>query len=258
LLHGLRDFKIAEEVTAMPKATSIIITLVLSFFCASLAFADTINMNFTADNEVTFAGLYSSAGQLVSAFTLPYAAGNLAGNWEQAYSGSLNVTLQHDTTYYLVVAAQNYTPNSLAYQSLAGGSPSLTNPVAFLGDFTVTSPFLNATYASSAAWYAMGADISPTAAAPGSLTMPLANAVDYGSNSATNTLWYGVNGNSDVSGIAGTDQWIGAGPFPGEDSPSLLVAAEFTTDLPAQAPEPATLALLGLGLLGAGWLKRRA
>jgi hypothetical protein len=241
----------------MLKVKTLLLVAVCSVWFSALAHADTITMNFTGDNEVTYAGLYSAGGNLLEAFTMPYTPGKLAGNWNDSYTETLGYALQQNTTYYIVAAVQNYTADSSAYETVAGGSATSTNPIAFLGDYTVKSPYLNTTVDSSATWTAADDTISPTATAPATLTLPTTLATDYGSNGNTSTIWYDNLGRV-ISNIPLAADWIGYGAYPGVNDPSMLVASAFTTDSPAAAtPEPGTLILMGLGLAAVALGRRR-
>lgn len=78
----------------------------------------------------------------------------------------------------------------------------------------------------------------------------LADATDWGSNGGAN-IWTSVNGGA-ISGVSANASWI----YTADNFASAPSSASFRTSITI-VPEPTTLSLLGMSLLGVGLLRRR-
>lgn len=143
------------------------------------------------------------------------------GNWQ--VSDTIVLDLDQGTHWF-------------AWSVANDGAPSSGNPAALLAEILWGG---NANYSSSA-WEIYD---RPSGAF-------IANATEYGNNGGMN-IWTTVNGGA-VAGISTNANWI----YTANNFGSADAQAFFRTSITI-VPEPATLSLLGMGLLGFGLLRRR-
>ncbi len=79
----------------------------------------------------------------------------------------------------------------------------------------------------------------------------IANATEYGLNGGAN-IWGDAIGGP-VGGISGNASWI----YTANNFETADAAAYIRTSIYIGVPEPATLSLLGIGLLAIGFMRRR-
>jgi len=86
--------------------------------------------------------------------------------------------------------------------------------------------------------------------------MPLAYATEYGSNDDPNTIWY-ANNNGMVADISGEAHWIWTVNNFDAKTDQVVSFITGVTVSAAPVPEPATMLLLGTGLLGLAGISRK-
>jgi hypothetical protein len=201
------------------KLNSILIAVLLLIVGSSgVAHAVTVDINYTADNMV-FLGTCTDASCLT---TTALSTGPNFADWKKA-----------DTTTLDLGVGEHW----FAWEITNFGTGSTSNPAALLADIIWDS---NSTLSSSAWEYSL--DNGNT----------WDNAVEYGANSDSSTIWNQIAGQ--IAGISGDAQWI--------YSPNALTTPDQHVVIKTgvnitSVPEPATLGLMGLGLLGFGYARRK-
>lgn len=129
-----------------------------------------------------------------------------------------------------------------AWFGLNMGTGSETNPAGFLAEIT----WAGGSSSSGSAW-----DIATPFDDVFAGTANWVSATEYGANGGAN-IWTSVNGGP-VAGISGNAQWIwSANNFNAEMDREVVIRTSIRI-----VPEPGTLALLGVGLLAIGLIRRR-
>ena len=200
--------------------TMAVITGAFAFGSAS---AIPVTLNFTADNEVRSGGLCDDMSCLVGTSWGNLGTLSNANNWTRSDSISLDLA---PGTYWFTWHVINY------------GTGSTRNPVGLLAEILTPDA---ANYSSEGWEYSVNR-------APGSW----AATTSYLANGAAN-IWTQVN-NGPVAGISSNAQWIWSNNnFNAQQDNSLWIRTSITVSV----PEPATIGLLGLTLLGSGFLSYR-
>ena len=195
---------------------------ILLIFGFGAAHATLVTVNMTADNTLSTVagGLCADSNCTGGTVWSVFGSTSNFNNWQQSNSIDLNLG---PGTYYFAWNVFNF-PN-----------PSTGNPAALLAEILWDG---NANYSSSD-WEVFN----------GSTGAFIENATEYGLNGGNN-IWNNVNGGP-VSGISGNANWIYTSSNFANADPSAWIRTSITV------PEPATLTLFGLGLLGIGFTRRR-
>ena len=225
-LHKIEKFKLSLRSREMQKIIRTIAVLIVTLGFAASAQAVIVTVNMTGDNIIDGGGLCDDAtcmdGTGWTGLGLDSSSNNLA-NWTQ--SDSVMLDLGAGTHYF-------------AWHVANSGSPTSGNPAALLAEILWGG---NANYSSSS-WEIY--DISDGSG--------IGSATEYGNNGGAN-IWTTVNGGP-VSGISGNANWIYTENNYANADSSAWIRTSITI---ASVPEPGALALVGLGLVGVAFGRRR-
>lgn len=185
--------------------------------------ATLVTINFTADNVVAPSGLCSDSNCLAGVEWELIGPVPNRENWQAADSVTIDLG---PGTYWFTWYVNN------------DGAGSASNPAGLLAEILWSG---NANYSSS------GWEVTTD---PGDTTSWVA-ATSYGANGGAN-IWTSVNGGP-VAGISTNAEWLWtSNNFNAEMDGFAAIRTSITV------PEPGTIALFGLGLIGLGLGRRRS
>jgi len=236
------------------KKLMFLLALVIVLGMSTPAMATVISGSGTADNWLwVWTGNWSEAGTYY-------------WKWQTASTMAADIPYGQTTTLYFAVMNENPLPTA-----------TYANPAGFLGELSTSGVFFNETNTNrlltntanwqvavvpDATWFLQSTRPNESQASnpddptfdPTSTGLSWAQATSYGANSASGN-WWGTT----VSGIDGNAEWLWTENNYNDANPGAAMdhLAVFRTTVTPNVPEPVTMSLMSLGLLGLGVARRR-